>query len=156
MRGVSTIKSDIILLIEDDDGDAFLAKRALKQELPDADIYRVGSVADALDYLAQAGKYALAPRPDCLVVDLNLPGLTGEWLLSEMAKEPTLSGIPVLVISSDRARLKAIHNLDQVLCAVDKPSSFEAYHETTQAVSLILRGALKPTPLAANDRAESA
>lgn len=156
MRGVSAIKSDTILLVEDDDADAFLTKRALEQELPEAEIYRVCSVADALDYLAQIGKYALAPRPDCILIDLNLPGLTGEWLLAEIAKDTRLSNIPVLVLSSDPERVKAVHDREQVLGAVDKPSSFEAYHEATEAVSLILRGALKPTPLPANDRAESA
>lgn len=92
-----------ILLVEDNPGDVRLTKEALK----DAKVRNHISVAmdgvEAMAFLRAQGKYAGAPRPDLILLDLNLPKKNGREVLEEIKTDPALQHIPVVVLTTSQA-----------------------------------------------------
>lgn len=101
-----------ILLVEDDDGDAFLTERALRKGGPDFTLHLVTTGEEALDYVHQRGEHLAAPRPDLVLLDLNLPGVDGKYVLDEMKQTRSLRRIPVVVLTSSRAESDILRSLD--------------------------------------------
>jgi two-component system response regulator len=92
-----------ILLAEDDPGDQELTRRALESDVHQAELRIVQDGREALDYLYRRGKYenpALAPWPDLILLDLNMPRLNGRQVLEELRKHPDLARIPVVVLTT--------------------------------------------------------
>ena len=92
-----------ILLVEDDLGDQEIARRALLREGFQADLRVVGDGAAALDYLFARGRFArpeAAPRPDLVLLDLNLPGVTGKEVLGTARSERSLRRTPFVVVTT--------------------------------------------------------
>ena len=92
-----------ILLVEDNPGDARLTREAFKQGRIENDLHVVSDGIEALAFLSQEGEYADEPRPDLILLDLNLPGKDGEEVLKELKDDPTLRSIPVIVLTSSSA-----------------------------------------------------
>lgn len=95
----------VILLVEDDPGDVELTRRALEHGKLRNDLRVVSDGEQALDYLLQRGAYAdsdAAPRPDLILLDLNLPKLNGKEVLAEMAKHANLARIPTVALTTSR------------------------------------------------------
>ena len=89
-----------LLLVEDSPTDAELTKRAVEQVPFPIVIHRVSDGIQALDFLWQRGDFSLAPRPDLIFLDLNMPKLDGREVLKEIKSEPRLSSIPVVVLTT--------------------------------------------------------
>jgi len=92
-----------ILLVEDDDGDAFLTENALRAGHVPFELHVVTTGEDALDFIYRRGAYQNAPRPDLILLDLHLPGINGKEVLHELKQHATLRRIPVVVLTSSRA-----------------------------------------------------
>lgn len=112
----------IVLHVEDSDDDAMQIELALDMAKPDwkntAELHRARSVGEAR-------KMVVTLRPQLLLLDLNLPGLSGHDYLVEIKKDPSTASIPVLVLSTSDADgdvLKAYHNYAS--CYLVKPASF--------------------------------
>ncbi|ESQ75332.1 response regulator [Asticcacaulis sp. AC402] len=92
-----------VLLVEDNRGDAILIRKAFER----ADVPGRVTVADTaemgLKILRQGGDYAQAPRPDLILVDLNLPYMSGSEFLTQVKTDPDLRVIPAIVMSSSKA-----------------------------------------------------
>lgn len=92
-----------ILLVEDNPGDVFLTREAFRE----GRIHHHMSVADdgeeALQFLRREGPYRNAPRPDVILLDLNLPKKDGRELLAELKADPELKFIPVIVLTTSEA-----------------------------------------------------
>ncbi|NUB91151.1 response regulator [Haloterrigena sp. SYSU A121-1] len=92
-----------ILLVEDNDGDVRLVERAFKtRELPGT-LHVVQTGDRALDWLHQRGEFAERPYPDLVLLDLNLPAISGEAILEEIQSGSHLQRIPVVVLTSSQA-----------------------------------------------------
>ncbi|TYL38600.1 two-component system response regulator [Natronococcus pandeyae] len=92
-----------ILLVEDNHGDIHLIERAFDtRELPGT-VHVVQTGDDALDWLSRHEAFADAPRPDLVLLDLNLPGTSGHTVLEEIKSDPDLRRIPVIILTSSRA-----------------------------------------------------
>ena len=92
-----------VLLVEDNEADVRLTREALREA---GDTVRLSSVADgeqALAYLRRNDGYADAPRPDLMLLDLNLPRKNGLEVLEEMRADPDLVALPVIMLTSSRA-----------------------------------------------------
>ncbi len=97
--------SAVILLVEDDPGDIELTRRALEHGKRRHDLRVVCDGEQALDYLLQRGPYAGpndAPRPDLILLDLNLPKIDGKEVLTEMGKHADLARIPTVALTTSR------------------------------------------------------
>ena len=92
-----------ILLVEDNPGDVLLTREAFREGhyAPRLSVAEDGE--EALDFLRQTGKYRESPRPDLLLLDLNLPRKDGRELLAELKDDPELRHIPVIILSTSEA-----------------------------------------------------
>ena len=89
-----------ILLVEDSPADAVLAREALSDTHAASELDVVGDGEEAMAYLRGEGDYADAPRPDLMLLDLNLPRKDGREVLAEVKSDPSLRRIPVVVLSA--------------------------------------------------------
>lgn len=118
----------VLLYVEDEDAAVFLLETALKEAGIQLKLYRVSDGEQALAFLRGAGAYEKAPRPDLILLDLNLPRKNGLEVLSEMQNDPRLRDIVVIVftssaLSSDRRKSLALGAREYIT----KPSSFDGF-----------------------------
>jgi CheY-like chemotaxis protein len=92
-----------ILLVEDDPGDVLITREAFAEHRVRNRLTVCADGADALRLLRRVGRYAAAPRPDIILLDLNLPGVDGRTVLEVVHADPDLSRIPVVVLTSSTA-----------------------------------------------------
>ncbi|MEV0562307.1 response regulator [Dactylosporangium sp. NPDC050588] len=92
-----------ILLVEDDPGDVLITREAFADHKVSNRLTVCADGADALRFLRREGAYAAAPRPDIVLLDLNLPGVDGRAVLAAIHADPALNDIPVVVLTSSRA-----------------------------------------------------
>ena len=92
-----------ILLVEDNPGDVRLTKEAFAEGQINNTIHVVTDGVEALDFLYQQREYTDAPRPDIILLDLNLPRMDGDEVLEEIYDKPALRRIPVIVLTSSEA-----------------------------------------------------
>lgn len=89
-----------ILLLEDEPSDAYLVKMALKEGKVLANLHHVVDGREGLDFLNRTEKYADAPRPDLIFLDLNMPRMNGSEFLTAIKADERFSGIPVVVLTT--------------------------------------------------------
>lgn len=90
-----------VLLVEDDPADAGLAKRAIREGSAPCDVHHVRDGVEAFDFLRRRGdRYLRAPRPDLILLDLNMPRMDGREVLSELKGDPELKTIPTVVLTT--------------------------------------------------------
>ena len=92
-----------ILLVEDNPGDVRLTQEAFKEGHIDNTLHVATDGTEALSFLFQRGEHADAPRPDIVLLDLNLPRKDGDEVLEELRADPDLRRIPVIVLTSSKA-----------------------------------------------------
>lgn len=101
--GNPTAAEDDILLVEDNDGDANLVERAFDRRSLPGDLHVVQTGEAAIDWLFRRNDFADAPRPDLVILDLNLPGTNGHAVLEEVRSDPALAEIPMVVLTGSRS-----------------------------------------------------
>lgn len=125
-----------ILLVEDDEGDAFLTENALSRGHVPFSLHVVATGEEALDFVFQRGRHGSAPRPDLILLDLNLPGIHGREVLGELKQHHSLRRIPVVVLTSSRAESDILrsYNLyaNAYMVKPGDPSIFERLTGTLQ------------------------
>ncbi|OIR09105.1 response regulator rcp1 [mine drainage metagenome] len=90
-----------VLLVEDDDADAHLTKVALAESRILVDLHRVSDGIEAFDFLRrQSAGFDTAPRPDLILLDLNMPRMDGREFLTRIKQDPALCQIPVVVLTT--------------------------------------------------------
>lgn len=117
-----------ILMVEDNPGDVGLTKAALEDAKIANHLHVCMNAEDALAFLNREGDHEGAPRPDIILLDLNLPGMHGAELLEEIKKDPILTRIPVVVLTTSTADediLKAYQL--HASCYITKPVDFEQF-----------------------------
>ncbi len=94
----------VVLLIEDDPGDQELTRRALMEDVVKTDLHVVCDGAEAMEFLLQEGAYDAdtAPRPDLVLLDLNMPKIDGRQVLERVRANAGLQSIPVIVLTTSR------------------------------------------------------
>jgi len=105
----------VILLAEDDPGDQELTRRALEEDVVRVDLRIVCDGEEALDYLQRRGQYAdpeSSPRPDLILLDLNMPRLTGREVLHTLKTSPDLCRIPVVVLTTSQQEADILATYD--------------------------------------------
>lgn len=104
-----------ILLVEDNPGDIRLTREAFKEGQIANTLHVVENGIDALDFLFQRNDYVDAPRPDLVLLDLNLPRKNGDEVLEELHEDPDRRRIPVIVLTSSEAETDVVQSYE--LCA---------------------------------------
>jgi len=124
----SSVKTVQILLVEDNAGDVRLAQEALRDARIDHALHVAEDGLQAMQFLRRQGDYANAPRPDIILLDLNLPLKDGREVLAEIKADPDLRRIPVVVLSTSQAEEDIIAAYDlHANCYVSKPLDFHEF-----------------------------
>ena len=124
-----------VLLVEDNPGDAHLTRDTLEQSKLLIEITVAIDGEDALDYLLGRGSYAGVALPDLIVLDLNLPKLSGREVLAEMKLHDRLRGIPVVVLTSSDAEKDVVMSYQLgASCYVTKPVGLEAFKDIVRSI----------------------
>jgi chemotaxis family two-component system response regulator Rcp1 len=122
MDGQTRVKPIEILMVEDNDGDARLAQEAMRDSKIRNSLHHVRDGDEALAFLRHQGRFAEALHPDLILLDLNLPGKSGQEVLAEIKTDPDLRRIPVVIltVSSDDADVLKSYDL-HANCFITKP-----------------------------------
>lgn len=124
-----------ILLVEDNPGDIFLTQEALKDCEIESHLHIVQDGEDAINFLNKQEQYQSVPRPDVILLDLNLPKKNGREVLEEIKANPELKRIPVIVLTTslaDEDILKS-YNL-HANCYIPKPRDLSQFSQIISAI----------------------
>jgi two-component system, chemotaxis family, response regulator Rcp1 len=124
-----------ILLVEDNLGDADLAREALENSKIRNTLSVVGDGEEALAFLHRRGRYAAAARPDLILLDLNLPRKSGREVLAEIKSDDYLKRIPVVIltVSKDEEDILESYNL-HANCFITKPIDLHQFLRVVRAI----------------------
>lgn len=134
----SSVKPIEVLLVEDDPGDELMTREAFEDNKIRNTLHVVRDGQEALDFLYRRGEHTEAPRPDLVLLDLNLPKYDGRQVLEQIKSDPELALIPVVVLTTSSAeedilRSYKLHanayvtkpvDLDQFIAAVRQIDEF--------------------------------
>lgn len=128
MRAVAVSRVFEILLVEDNPGDVRLAQEALRDSKIPSRLNVVSDGEEAMAFLRQQGRYQGCPRPQLILLDLNLPRKDGCEVLAEIKEDPLLRRIPVLVLTTSRAGQDVTRAYDlHANCYIAKPLDLDQY-----------------------------
>jgi CheY-like chemotaxis protein len=99
-----------VLLIEDDPGDVLITREAFEHNKIENNLHVARDGEEGLDYLYRRGAFEGAPRPDLVLLDLNLPKYDGRQLLDTIKSDPDLCHIPVVVLTTSAAEEDVLHS----------------------------------------------
>jgi chemotaxis family two-component system response regulator Rcp1 len=123
MGGTASFMKPVeILLVEDNPGDADLAREALENSKVRNTIHWVGDGVEAMAFLRRKGKYKDVPRPDLVLLDLNLPKKDGREVLAEIKTDEDLKRIPVVILTTSREEEDILKSYNlHANCYITKP-----------------------------------
>ncbi len=117
-----------VLLVEDDPGDVLIAQEAMAAGQLETALEVVTDGVEAIAYLRRENGYAGASRPDLILLDLNLPRMSGHEVLAEVKKDPLLRRIPVVVLTTSQAHEDIAKSYDlHASVHVSKPVDFDDF-----------------------------
>ena len=124
-----------ILLVEDNPADGRLAREALRDAKLSNILHQVVDGQEAMRFLNREGEYPEAPRPDIILLDLNLPGMSGREVLVKIKADGRLKDIPVVVLTSSASEQDIVASYTHhANCFVTKPVDFHKFTEVVKQV----------------------
>lgn len=135
MSETDTAEPVEILLAEDNPGDVKLTEKALERGKVLNNLHVVTDGVEALSFLRQEGEYADEPRPDLILLDLNMPRLSGVDVLEAIDEEPALCRIPIIVLTSSEAEQDIVRSYDLNANAyLTKPVDFQGFLDVVERI----------------------
>ena len=117
-----------ILLVEDSPGDVRLTREALRDAKAKLVLHVVGDGIEAMEFLSRAGKFGDAPRPNLILLDLNLPRLDGREVLEAIKRDPSLMNIPVVILTTSESEADVMRSYRlHANCFITKPVDLEVF-----------------------------
>lgn len=125
-----------VLLVEDSPGDVRLTQEAFRHANRDIELHVVSDGVEAMEFLAQKGSYSTSPRPDLILLDLNLPRMDGREVLSRIKADENLKCIPTVILTTSDAEadIAASYQL-QANCYLSKPVQLEAFDSLVRSIN---------------------
>jgi len=124
-----------ILLVEDSPADVLITREAFAEFRILNTLHVVEDGVEALAFLNQDGKYASVPRPDLILLDLNLPRKNGREVLAEIKADPRIKSIPVVVLTTSHSEQDVLQAYDQhANCYIVKPVGFDNFVEAIKTI----------------------
>jgi chemotaxis family two-component system response regulator Rcp1 len=124
-----------VLLVEDNPGDADLTRESLESSPFAVELTVAINGAQAIEFVHRQGKFTSAPRPDLILLDMNLPGFDGRVVLADIKRDPELKRIPVCMLTSSKSEKDVGDSYDLgANCYVVKPLGFKTFQEIVLTV----------------------
>jgi len=124
-----------ILLVEDNPGDARLTEEALRESRLYNNLHRVCDGVEALQFVRRQGPFADKPRPDIILLDLNMPKKDGREVLGEIKADPDLKSIPVVVLTTSEAERDVLKSYElHANCYITKPVDLDKFMEIVRRI----------------------
>jgi chemotaxis family two-component system response regulator Rcp1 len=124
-----------LLLVEDNAGDVRLTQEAFKDAKVHLDLHVVSDGVEAMDFLHRRGRYVDSPRPDLILLDLNLPRKDGREVLTEIKTDPLLKTIPVVILTTSGSDVDIERSYQlNANCYVSKPVDLEQFLSVVRSI----------------------
>lgn len=124
-----------ILLVEDNPGDARLAQEALRESKLRNNLYIVEDGIEAMKFLHQEEKYTKMPKPDLILLDLNLPRMDGREVLKSIKSDDNLKRIPVVILTMSSAEEDILKSYNLFAnCYITKPIDLEQFIKVVRSI----------------------
>lgn len=131
----SDLKAIDVLLVEDDEGDVLMTREAFEHYKIRNELHVVRDGEQAVQFLRKEGEFADAPRPDLVLLDLNLPRFDGRQVLAEIKADDTLRSIPIVVLTTSEAEEDIVRSYQLHANAyVTKPVDFDRFIEVIRKI----------------------
>jgi chemotaxis family two-component system response regulator Rcp1 len=126
-----------ILLVDDNTGDIVLTTEALKESNCKNHVSTARDGVEALEFLRRTGKFATAPRPDLVLLDINMPRMNGSEVLAAIREDQDLKLIPVVMLTSSESAddINRAYEL-RANCFVTKPADYDEMVKAVQAIDV--------------------
>jgi chemotaxis family two-component system response regulator Rcp1 len=136
MESIGTDAAAIeVLLVEDSPGDVRLTREAFKDAKVHIKLHVVSDGAEAMAFLRREGGHANAPRPDLILLDLNLPKKDGREVLAELKESPVLKSIPVVILTTSASETDIQGSYQQhANCYITKPVDLEGFLKVVKSI----------------------
>jgi chemotaxis family two-component system response regulator Rcp1 len=135
MQSIDGDRAINILLVEDNPGDVRLTLEGFRDAKVRNEVHVVPDGVEAMAYLHRETKYADAPRPDLILLDLNLPRKDGREVLEEIKRDGSLKRIPVAILTTSRADKDILASYDlHANCYVTKPVQFDEFIRVVRGI----------------------
>jgi chemotaxis family two-component system response regulator Rcp1 len=135
MSGETVLKPIEILLAEDSPADVRLTQEALKHAKVRNNLYTVRDGVEAMAFLRHEGEFKNMPRPDLVLLDLNMPKKDGREVLKEIKEDPDLRRIPVVVLTVSQAEEDILKSYNlHANCYVTKPVGLDQFLDAVQSI----------------------
>jgi two-component system, chemotaxis family, response regulator Rcp1 len=133
--GNSAMKVTDILIVEDNPGDARLIKEVLDGNKIFNSLHMVKDGVEAMEFLRNEGKYKSMPRPDLIILDLNLPRKDGREVLSEIKSDPELKHIPTVIMTISQAEEDILKSYNlHANCYITKPIDLNQFIKVVKSI----------------------
>jgi len=124
-----------ILLVEDNPGDVRLTQEALKEGKVYNNLHWVKDGVEALEFLRHEGKHSDAPRPDIILLDLNLPKKDGREVLSVIKGDERFKQIPVVILTTSKAEEDVLRSYElHANCYITKPVDLDKFIQVVHSI----------------------
>lgn len=134
MQVFETMSIDV-LLVEDSPSDAKLTAKTFKKAKVLNTLHIVEDGVEAMDFLHQTGPYQESPRPDLILLDLNLPKKDGRQVLEEIKEDPNLQNIPVVILTTSEAEEDILRSYRlRANCYITKPVTLQQFVRVVESI----------------------
>jgi chemotaxis family two-component system response regulator Rcp1 len=124
-----------VLLVEDSPGDVRLTREAFKDAKVRINLHVASDGAEAMAFLRREGKYADVPRPDLVLLDLNLPKKSGREVLEEIKEDPILMSIPIVILTTSASEQDVLRSyLLHANCFITKPVDLTGFLTVVKSI----------------------
>src|SRR3984885_13189381 len=124
-----------VLLVEDSPGDVRLTREAFKDAKVHINLHVASDGAEAMEFLNRTGKYSDVPRPDLILLDLNLPKKDGREVLGEIKQSSALKSIPVVILTTSASDADILRSYRlHANCYITKPVGLDGFLKVVQSI----------------------
>src|SRR6202522_451784 len=136
MKSIGTdAEAIVILLVEDSLGDVRLTREAFKDAKVHINLHVAPDGAEAMAFLKREGEHANVPRPDLILLDLNLPKKDGREVLAEIKESPALKSIPVVILTTSSSEADILRSyLLHANCYITKPVGLDGFLKVVKSI----------------------
>jgi len=125
-----------VLLIEDSPGDVRLTKEAFREANGAIRLHVASDGVEAIAFLKRTGVHASAPRPDLILLDLNLPKMDGREVLVHIKEDPGLKTIPTVILTTSDAEKDIVKSYElHANCYLSKPAQLAAFESLVKSIN---------------------